>query len=141
MELTPPDASSYQLQVSRCAMSIIQSLKKTTAKEEKAQESQKAAKQFTDEERAAFAKVILRPRVTEKSSRYAAERTYVFDVRPHATKRMIKTTIEKMHNVGVVMVRTIRIPRKRRARGKLEGWKQGYKKALVKVKVGQTIET
>src|SRR5690349_10697578 len=82
----------------------------------------------------AFFRVVRKPRITEKTTSLTYGRTYTFNVEPGVNKRMVKEAIEKKYRVSVVNVQTITIPRKKRMRGRMEGWKKGYKKALVKLK-------
>lgn len=85
--------------------------------------------------------VVLGPRVTEKATdSIASSRIYSFNVSQNANKRMVKEVVESLHGVHVSAVRMVNIPRKRRMRGRLEGWKSGHKKALVKVREGEVIE-
>ena len=95
---------------------------------------------ITEEEKSAFAAIVRKPRITEKTTTQVQDRMYVFDVHPNASKHEVKQLVEKMYGVTVLGVRTIAVHRKKRMRGKLEGWKKGYKKAIVKVKEGQTID-
>jgi len=70
-----------------------------------------------------------------------AERNqYVFKVFPDANKIEIKKAIKEIYGADVEEVRIINVPRKKRRRGRIEGWRKGYKKAIVKIKEGQTIE-
>jgi len=80
------------------------------------------------------------PHITEKATMLAEKNQYVFNVFERVTKPEIKKAIEEMYGVKVVKVRTINIPRKRRRLGRSEGFKSGYKKAIVTLKEGQKIE-
>lgn len=84
--------------------------------------------------------VIKEPHITEKATILAEKNEYVFKVFPKANKPEIKKAIEEMYGVEVEDVRIINVHKKRRRRGRVEGWRKGYKKAIVKVKEGQTIE-
>jgi large subunit ribosomal protein L23 len=88
------------------------------------------------------AKSILKsPCITEKAVNLSAEGNfYVFHVNGDANKVEIKNAVEGKYKVDVLQVRTINIPRKRIVRGKTIGYKNGYKKAIVKIKEGQKIE-
>jgi len=85
--------------------------------------------------------VILRPITTEKST-LARELSNVVTlaVDPHAGKHDIKNAVETLFNVKVLDVRTIRMPRKTRRVGKFLGAKREWKKAIVQLAEGQTIE-
>ena len=84
---------------------------------------------------------IVAPHITEKATLLAEkENQYVFKVAPDANKIEVKKAIEDLYGVKVEKVRIIKVPRKRRRRGRIEGWRKGYKKAIVKIKEGQKIE-
>ncbi|MGH7289497.1 MAG: 50S ribosomal protein L23 [Myxococcota bacterium] len=85
--------------------------------------------------------VILRPVVTEKST-LARETGNVVTlaVDPRAGKHDIKGAVEQLFDVKVLAVRTIRMPRKTRRVGKFIGAKREWKKAIVRLAEGQTIE-
>lgn len=86
-------------------------------------------------------KVLLSPHVTEKATELGERNKYVFKVRPNTNKIEIKKGVESLYGVDVVGVNIINIHRKKRRVGRRrEGWKKGYKKAIVKVKKGQKIE-
>lgn len=85
--------------------------------------------------------VILRPVTTEKST-LAREFSNVVTlaVDPRAGKHDIKGAVEQLFNVKVLAVRTMRMPRKTRRVGKYLGAKREWKKAIVQLAPGQTIE-
>jgi large subunit ribosomal protein L23 len=67
---------------------------------------------------------------------------YVFDVAPKATKTDIKAALEEIYpNVKVTKVNTINVkPKMRRVRGRV-GYTTGFKKAVVTLSEGDTIES
>lgn len=85
--------------------------------------------------------VIRRPVVTEKST-IARESSNVVTlaVDPRANKHQIRAAVEGLFDVTVVDVRTIRMPRKKRRVGKFVGRKPEWKKAIVELAPGQSIE-
>jgi large subunit ribosomal protein L23 len=84
--------------------------------------------------------ILLRPVVTEKSTSLSAHNKVVFKVLRSATKAEIKEAVEKIFKTKVDSINTITIPAKtRRFRG-IEGKKQSYKKAIVTLKEGSTID-
>jgi large subunit ribosomal protein L23 len=85
-------------------------------------------------------KVLVEPWITEASTAAAEMNKYIFKVAKNATKKNIKTAIEGLYNVSVITVRTINIPAKKRTRGKVVGKKPGFKKAIVKIKEGESID-
>ena len=90
-------------------------------------------------------KVLKQPIITEKMSK-AGEKLghYGFIVNDKANKIQIRQAIEKMYNVTVERVNTIRVPGKLRTRATKSGMSQGttgaYKKAIVTLKKGETID-
>jgi large subunit ribosomal protein L23 len=83
---------------------------------------------------------ILEPVVTEKSTNLSSYNKVVFKVAPFATKTSIKKSIEKLFKVKVVKVNTINLhPRFKMVRGKIAK-SSGYKKAIVTLKKGQSID-
>ena len=86
-------------------------------------------------------RAVVRPVVTEKSSaQYAALREYTFEADPRATKPQIRDAIESMFGVKVTSVRTMQQRSKRRTRGRSVGRRPQWKKALVRLAEGDTIE-
>ncbi len=85
--------------------------------------------------------IIRRPLVTEKSNIGREERNLVtFAVDPRANKPEIKAAVETLFEVKVLEVRTMRQPRKTRRVGAHMGRKSEWKKAIVRLAEGQTIE-
>jgi len=85
--------------------------------------------------------VIRKPLVTEKSSIGREEGNLVtLAVDPRANKHEIRRAVEALFNVNVLDVHTMRMPRKTRRVGKHAGRKAEWKKALVRLAAGQTIE-
>jgi large subunit ribosomal protein L23 len=86
-------------------------------------------------------RTIVAPVVTEKSSAaYAARKEYAFRVRSDATKPEIKAAIEALFKVGVTDVRTLVMRAKRRTYGRHVGRRSSWKKAIVTLKDGDTID-
>ncbi|MCS7232305.1 MAG: 50S ribosomal protein L23 [Elusimicrobiota bacterium] len=85
-------------------------------------------------------KVLKRPIITEKTTKMRQQGVYVFEVDKSASKPLIKEAVEKIFNVDVVDVRTITMRGKLRRYGRYEGYKSDWKKAIVKIKQGQTIK-
>ena len=85
--------------------------------------------------------VILRPLVTEKSSVGREEQNLVtLAVDPRANKHDVRRAVEVLFEVKVVEVRTMRMPRKLKRVGRYAGHKPQWKKAIVRLAEGQTIE-
>lgn len=85
--------------------------------------------------------VIQRPVVTEKSNIGREEINVVtFAVDPKATKHDIRRAVEELFEVQVLDVHTMNQQGKKRRVGKQQGRKPYWKKAIVKLAEGQTIE-
>ena len=85
--------------------------------------------------------VIRKPLVTEKSTIGRETRNLVtFAVDPGANKHDIRRAVETLFSVQVLDVHTMRQPRKTRRVGKHMGQKPEWKKAIVRLAEGQTIE-
>ncbi len=84
--------------------------------------------------------VLRRPHISEKATDLAEKGFYIFRVEKIASKKEIKKETEKRYGVNVMSVRIINIPSKKRRVGRTEGTRKGYKKAIVKVKKGQSID-
>ncbi|RMG92091.1 MAG: 50S ribosomal protein L23 [Zetaproteobacteria bacterium] len=85
--------------------------------------------------------VIRQPVVTEKS--YAATglaNQYTFRVARHATKKQVKEAIEAIFGVNVEKVQIMNMPGKPKRRGFHVGTRPGYRKAIVRLAEGQTLE-
>lgn len=85
-------------------------------------------------------KVIVAPVISEKTTELGAQNQYVFRVKPNANKVEIRKAVSRLYGVTVTGVRIINIPKKRRRLGRFEGYKSGYKKAVVGVKKGDKID-
>lgn len=84
--------------------------------------------------------IIIAPVVTEKSGVNAQKGIYTFKVVKTATKTQIKKTIEKQFGVHVEKINTLVTKAKDRRVGKYTGKTKTYKKAIVSLKDGETIE-
>ncbi|MAG32053.1 MAG: 50S ribosomal protein L23 [Deltaproteobacteria bacterium] len=85
--------------------------------------------------------VIQRPIVTEKSSIAREEANIAtFRVDPAATKLDIRRAVEQLFEVKVKDVRTMQQPGKKKRVGKRVGQKPAWKKAIVELAEGHTIE-
>jgi large subunit ribosomal protein L23 len=87
-----------------------------------------------------YREIIKRPIITERTSDLMAQRKYTFAVDKRANKIEIKEAVEKLFSVKVEQVNTMVVSPKKRRVGKFEGFKPGYKKAIVKLIEGQSIE-
>ena len=83
----------------------------------------------------------MRPFVTEKSSAAYQERgEYTFEVHSEASKPQIRSAIEQLFGVKVTGVWTLNERGKERRMGKTAGRRPNWKKAIVTLREGDTIE-
>ena len=68
------------------------------------------------------------------------ENKFVFKVNPLANKLEIKRAIESAFGVKVVDVKTINVKGKTKRLGRFEGQRSSWKKAIIRLKEGNTIE-
>ena len=84
--------------------------------------------------------VLLAPVVSEKSYSLIADRKYSFRVHPKAHKTQVRQAVEELFNVKVERVNVSHVKAKPKRRGLIRGTKPGWKKAVVQVREGDTIE-
>ena len=85
-------------------------------------------------------KVLVEPWITEKTHAAMANNKYTFKVINGANKRQVKLAIEGIYGVKVENVNVVNILPKKKAYGRHEGTKSGFKKATVTLKQGDKIE-
>ena len=83
---------------------------------------------------------IISPNVTEKATSLSEFNKIVFKVQKSAKKKIIKKNIEKIFKVNVVKVNTINLKSKSKVVRNKKTFKPGYKKAIVTLKKGQSID-
>jgi large subunit ribosomal protein L23 len=85
--------------------------------------------------------VLLAPVVSEKSyGQIADRRKYTFRVHQHAHKTQVRQAVEEIFDVQVTHVNISKVPAKPKRRGAHAGQRAGWKKAVVTVAEGQSIE-
>jgi len=85
-------------------------------------------------------RVLSSAHITEKAAFLAETNQYVFRVKPTANKTEVKKAVGELYNVNIVAVNMVNVPRKAKRLGRSLGFKGSYKKALVTLEKGQTIE-
>ena len=83
---------------------------------------------------------IISPNVTEKSTALSDLNKVVFKVDKGANKKSIIRSIEKIFKVNVIKINTINIKGKNKLVKNKKSFKSGYKKAIVTLKKGQSID-
>lgn len=84
--------------------------------------------------------IIIRPLITERSTELMSEGKYVFVVDKRANKIEIGKAIKEIFDVKVEKVNTANVTGKTKRRGRTVGKRADYKKAIVKLAEGETIE-
>ena len=87
-----------------------------------------------------YSDIIIAPVITEKSMAERQNNVYTFKVAKTATKDEIKYAIEEAFKVNVKSVNTLNTKAKRKRVGRYEGKTKTYKKAIVTLKDGSTID-
>lgn len=84
--------------------------------------------------------IVLEPVVTEKSTQLMEDNTYAFIVAKDANKIQIRNAVERLFDVRVRKVWTMNFRGKYRRVGQSVGQRPSYKKALVRLNEGETID-
>lgn len=92
-----------------------------------------------------LADILIKPILSEKSNQMQEKRgIYSFRVARKANKLEIKRAVESFYGVNVAEVRTAVVPAKSKSRmtkaGVISGRKPGYKKAMVTLAEGESID-
>lgn len=78
--------------------------------------------------------------VSEKASMLNGMNQYVFKIFNNANKSEVKKQVEKVFDVKIKDVKILNMPKKRRDLGRHPGFKAGFKKAIITLKEGYSIE-
>ena len=84
--------------------------------------------------------ILIRPKITERTTDLMAEGKYVFIVDKRANKIQIADAVEEIFKVKVEKVNTVNVKGKTKRMGRTQGKRPNYKKAIVKIAPGETIE-
>jgi large subunit ribosomal protein L23 len=84
--------------------------------------------------------ILLAPVVSEKSYSLINDRKYSFRVHKDAHKTQIRQAVEQLFEVHVERVNIVKVQSKPKRRGFHRGTRPGWKKAIVQVREGETIE-
>ena len=85
--------------------------------------------------------IVRRPLITERPSQLQEEANrYVFEVRGDANKIEIRRAVEEIFEVTVTKVNTVSVRGKVKRMGRFQGRRASWKKAIVSVAQGQSIE-
>jgi large subunit ribosomal protein L23 len=78
--------------------------------------------------------------VSEKSYGQIAQNRYTFKVHQDAHKTQVRQAVEELFDVKVLNVAIIKVQAKPKRRGAFKGIRPGWKKAVVQLKQGDSIE-
>lgn len=84
--------------------------------------------------------VLLAPVVSEKSYSLITDRKYTFKVHKDAHKTQVRQAVEELFGVNVESVNILKVQSKPKRRGLHRGRRPGWKKAVVQLREGETIE-
>ena len=87
-----------------------------------------------------YSDIIIAPVITEKSMANRQNNVYTFKVVKDATKTDIKKAVEEAFKVSVKSVNTLNTKSKRRRVGRYSGRTKTYKKAIVTLESGSSID-
>ena len=83
---------------------------------------------------------IVSPAITEKATSLSEFNKVIFKVRNGVNKKLIKKSIEKIFKVNVIKINTINLKGKTKIVKGKKSSTSGYKKAIVTLKKGQSID-
>ena len=84
--------------------------------------------------------ILIKPVVSEKSYHQITENRYTFRVHKDAHKTQVRQAVEELFDVTVLSVNIVKMPAKPKRRGMIKGTRPGWKKAIVQLRAGDTIE-
>jgi large subunit ribosomal protein L23 len=84
--------------------------------------------------------VLIRPVVSEKSYGQVAQNQYTFQIHKDAHKTQVRQAVEELFDVKVERVNIVKVQAKPKRRGLFRGTKPGWKKAIVQLRAGDSIE-
>ncbi len=84
--------------------------------------------------------LIKNPIITEKATRQAGMRKYIFLVTDGAAKPEIKKALENIYKINITNIQVVNARPKPRRMGSYVGIKPGYRKAIITLKEGQKLD-
>ena len=84
--------------------------------------------------------VLLAPIVSEKSYSLIDDNKYSFRIHSDAHKTQVRQAVEELFDVKVERVNIVKVQPKPKRRGMIRGTRPGWKKAIVQLREGETIE-
>lgn len=80
------------------------------------------------------------PVITEKSTNLKTNNIYTFIIEKKLTKKQIKKIFEYLFNIKIFSVNTLILPKKKRKKGRIIGYRSQYKKVYIKLNKEQSIQ-
>jgi large subunit ribosomal protein L23 len=84
--------------------------------------------------------VIVEPLISEKAATLSSASQYVFVVRKDANRVQVRSAIQAMYGVAPLSVNVMNVPGKMVRFGRREGSRSDWKKAVITLPPGQTIQ-
>lgn len=122
-------------------MGILNRLKKTQATEQKPISKKVSESSGTSGARLGVdtANVIVKPLISEKAANLAGANQYVFVVRKDANRIQVRSAIKAMYGVSPLSINILNVRGKKVRFGRREGSRSDWKKAIITLPAGQTI--
>lgn len=121
-------------------MAILEKFLKSKTAKPKSSEADREKQDNTTVLKGFMPGVLLSPRISEKSNAQLKEGKYVFIVSNNKNKIEIENAVEKIYGVKVKSVKILNMPGKKQRLGRIIGYAPGFKKAVVTLEKGQSIE-
>ncbi|MEK7579858.1 MAG: 50S ribosomal protein L23 [Patescibacteria group bacterium] len=121
-------------------MALFKKTKKDEKVESKEKTTEKKVADLPEDKDPKLYEVIKKPIVTEKAVNSSGSGKYVFMVSKKANKTEVGKAIERLYDVKVRAVNISNVTGKKRQLGRFEGWKPGFKKAVVALEKGFSID-
>ena len=125
-------------------MGILNRVKKNKDTEEKLEEKKVVSKTTTTSTISKFlgvdeANIIVKPLISEKSAVLAGLNQYVFVVRKNVNRIQVRSAIKHMYGVSPISINILNVRGKKVRFGRRIGKRNDWKKAIVTLPKGQTI--
>ncbi|MBI4435055.1 50S ribosomal protein L23 [Candidatus Uhrbacteria bacterium] len=85
------------------------------------------------------ANVIVKPLISEKAANLAGANQYVFVVRKDANRLQVRAAIKTMYGVSPISINVLNVRGKKVRFGRTQGTRSDWKKAVITLPAGQTI--
>ena len=121
-------------------MGIFDKSKKEEKKQDSKKKSDNKVKKTKAKVESSAYKILLYPQISEKATYLGEENKYVFIVSKNANKKEISQAVKDIYGIKPLSVNTIKVGGKKRRYGRNTGKTSDYKKAIVALPEGETIQ-